>query len=444
MAFALSIKQRLLASHLFAAVVLAGAFGTFLYYMAAQQVVERLRVQLNDHAAAIAGSLDVATLDAAAHDAAARRALVARLQGAAISNPHIARLVVYHGAANEELTSSDGDAPPTEGELSTRAPVPGDGSYALGAVMRSGVISENLYNLRIGAVLAFLLCALAALVLSRVLANRILARITDLAFRCRMLAAGQPLPPRPAGAHDELEDLAQEFDHMATRLRDAAHERESAATAVRQANAQLEANVRKRTSELERATAQLRGELEQRTHVQALLAEAAMTDVLTGLLNRRAMMEMLGQAAAQRKPGDASLCVIVADIDYFKRINDQHGHDVGDRVLVSVATRLRELAGDSLQHHVARWGGEEFLMLLPGTRLQDAARQADHIRRSIEALNADGRGLHVTLSAGVAELSASDTLADCLRRCDQALYRAKDAGRNQVIAAQGEKFATVA
>src|SRR5256885_5406544 len=105
----------------------------------------------------------------------------------------------------------------------------------------------------------------------------------------------------------------------------------------RQANAQLEANVRKRTAELEKATAQLRGELEQRTHVQALLAEAAMTDVLTGLLNRRAMMEMLGQAAAQRKPGDASLCVVVADIDYFKRINDQHGHDVGDRVLVAVA-----------------------------------------------------------------------------------------------------------
>jgi diguanylate cyclase (GGDEF)-like protein len=105
---------------------------------------------------------------------------------------------------------------------------------------------------------------------------------------------------------------------------------------------------------------------------------------------------------------------------------------------------LRELTGDSLQHHVARWGGEEFLILLPGTRLQDACRQADHIRRSIEALNVDGRGLHVTLSAGVAELSASDTLADCLRRGDQALYRAKDGGRNMVVAAQGEKFAPVA
>ena len=438
----LSIKQRLLASHLFAVVVLAGAFGAFVYYMAAQQVAERLRLQLAENAATIAGSLDPASLDAAAHDANAKRALVTRLQGAAISNAGIARVSIIHG--DTEIASSDGDAPPTEGEFDVRVPMRGGAGYIVTAVERRGTTAENLYALRMGAVLAFLLCALAALVLSRALANRILARITDLAFRCRMLAAGQPLPPRPAGAQDELDDLAKEFDHMATRLRDAAQERESAAAAVRQANAQLEANVRKRTAELEKATAQLRGELEQRTHVQALLAEAAMTDVLTGLLNRRAMMEMLGQAAAQRKPGDASLCVIVADIDHFKHINDQHGHDVGDRVLIAVAARLRELTGDSLQHHVARWGGEEFLILLPGTRLQDACRQADHIRRSIEALNADGRGLHATLSAGVAELSASDTLDDCLRRCDQALYRAKDAGRNQVIAAQGDKFTTPA
>jgi len=83
----LSIKQRLLASHLFAAVVLAGAFGAFVYYMAAEQVVERLRVQVADDAARIAGSLDVAAVEAAAHDAAARRALTARLQGAASAIP---------------------------------------------------------------------------------------------------------------------------------------------------------------------------------------------------------------------------------------------------------------------------------------------------------------------------------------------------------------------
>jgi diguanylate cyclase (GGDEF)-like protein len=114
-------------------------------------------------------------------------------------------------------------------------------------------------------------------------------------------------------------------------------------------------------------------------------------------------------------------------------------------VLVAIAACLHQLSGDSLHHHVARWGGEEFLILLPRTHLKDACRKAGEIRRSIETLNADGRGLHVTLSAGVSELTASDSLADCLRRCDQALYRAKDGGRNQVVAAaQGEKFTTIA
>lgn len=337
MAFALGIRQRLLVSHLFAVVAIAGTFGAFVYWTAAAQLAN----------------------------------------------------------------------------------------------------SSNLYTLRLSAALAFLFCVLAALVLSRVLAGRIVARITDLAFRCRVLAAGQPLPSRPPGANDELDDLAREFDAMAARLREAAQDRENAHGALHQANARLEENVRGRTAELERATAQLKAELEQRTHVQALLAEAALTDALTGLVNRRAMMEMLGQAAARRRPGEAGLSVIVADIDHFKKINDSHGHDMGDRVLAAVAARLRELAGAGHERNVARWGGEEFLILLPSTPLADAAQEAERIRRSVAMLNADGHGLRVTLSAGVAEFGAGDTLDACLRLCDQALYKAKDAGRNKVVAAQG-------
>src|SRR5260221_8064833 len=114
----LSIKQRLLASHLFAVVVLAGAFGAFVYYMAAQKVAERLRLQLIEHAATIAGSLDPSMLDAAARDTATHRALVARLQGAAIGNAGIARVAVLHG--DTEVASSDGDAAATEGEFEVR------------------------------------------------------------------------------------------------------------------------------------------------------------------------------------------------------------------------------------------------------------------------------------------------------------------------------------
>ena len=110
MAFALSIKQRLLASHLFAVVVLAGAFGAFVYYMAAQQVVARLHQQLADDATSLAASLDDSALAAAAGDATARRALVARLQSAALTNPNTARIVVLHGDPVRS-GQSDGDAP---------------------------------------------------------------------------------------------------------------------------------------------------------------------------------------------------------------------------------------------------------------------------------------------------------------------------------------------
>ena len=302
----------------------------------------------------------------------------------------------------------------------------------------------DLYTLRLSAALAFLVCVLAALVLSRLLANRIVARIADLAFRCRVLAAGRPLPPLAPGAHDELHDLAREFDAMAARLRAGAQDRERAHAALREANARLAENVRGRTADLERATAQLKAELEQRTRVQALLAEAALTDALTGLVNRRAMMEMLEQAVARRRPGEAGLSVIVVDIDHFKRINDRFGHDAGDRVLCAVAARLRALTDDAHQRHVARWGGEEFLILLPGTALTEGMREAERIRHAVAALDADGRGLRVTLSAGVAHLESGETLDDCLRRCDQALYRAKDAGRNTVAAAHGAALAAQA
>ena len=177
-------------------------------------------------------------------------------------------------------------------------------------------------------------------------------------------------------------------------------------------------------------------------HVEALLAEAALTDPLTGLLNRRAMMEMLSQASTLLKPGEPGLSLIVADIDHFKRVNDLHGHASGDLVLMAVAARLREFSGDQ-QHNVARWGGEEFLVLLPSVRLAAACKRAEQLRRQVGELRIGRDGLGVTLSLGVAELVAGEPLADCLRRCDQAMYRAKDAGRDTVVAAQGGLFATM-
>jgi diguanylate cyclase (GGDEF)-like protein len=467
MALALGIRQRLLASHLFAVVVLAGAFGAFVYYTAAQQVMERLHAQLSTSTTLIAQSLDPASLKAADSDPVARHALVERLQGAARNNTDIARVYVIKIEAGKieagkieagkieagkiEAGKTDADAErviassdagsesvallSTENRLSMRAPVLGDGGYVVGIEMRSTEAAEKLYILRLSAALAFLGCVLAALILSRHLAGRFLARINDLVVRCRALANGDPLPPRWPGPRDELDNLAREFDAMAGRLRHTAQ-------SLSEANEHLESRVRERTAALEGATMQLKGEIEGRVHVEALLAEAALTDPLTGLLNRRAMMEMLSQAAARLKPGEPGLSVIVADIDNFKRVNDLHGHGVGDQVLAAVGGRLREFSGD-LQHNIARWGGEEFLILLPGVRLAAACKRAEQLRRSVADLTVGAAGLRVTLSLGVAELLAGEPLDDCLRRCDQAMYRAKDAGRDTVVAAQGALFATM-
>jgi diguanylate cyclase (GGDEF)-like protein len=450
---ALGIRHRLLISHLFAVVVLAGAFGAFVYYTAAQQVKERLHAQLSASTHLLAQSFDPATLAAVDTEPAARHALIARLQSAARSNTDIDRVYVIKATDGNErvIASSDSvvgtdpspEAPPSvENRLNMRAAVPGDGSYIVGIDMLSSEAAEKLYILRLSAALAFLVCVLAALILSRHLSRRFLASITELVARCHALANGEPLPPRRPGPSDELDQLTHEFDAMAGRLRHAAEGRERALEALHQANEHLESRVRERTAALEGATVKLKKEIENRVHVEALLAEAALTDSLTGLLNRRAMMEMLGQAAAQLKPGEVGLSVIVADIDHFKRVNDLHGHAMGDLVLAAVADKLREFSGDQ-QHNAARWGGEEFLILLPGVRLAAACKLAEQLRRSVAMLCVGEKGLRVTLSLGVAELLAGERLDDCLRRCDQAMYRAKDAGRDTVVAAQGALFATM-
>lgn len=165
--------------------------------------------------------------------------------------------------------------------------------------------------------------------------------------------------------------------------------------------------------------------------------ELAVTDSLTGLYNRRYMeshvTSLVEQALARGKP----LALLVVDIDYFKAVNDVHGHDAGDDVLREFATRLKKsIRGIDL---ACRYGGEEFVIVMPETDMAVAAIVAERIRRRIAgepfSIRSGAAALDVTISVGLAALSGvSDTAAAILKRADQALYRAKRDGRNRVVA----------
>jgi len=165
--------------------------------------------------------------------------------------------------------------------------------------------------------------------------------------------------------------------------------------------------------------------------------ELAITDSLTGLYNRRYMEShlttLVEQAATRGKP----LTALVLDIDYFKAINDTHGHDAGDDVLRDFATRIRKaIRGIDL---ACRYGGEEFVIVMPETDMAVATVVAERLRRRIASerfsIQQGASAIEVTISVGIATLdTADDTAASILKRADQALYRAKRDGRNRVVA----------
>ena len=170
-----------------------------------------------------------------------------------------------------------------------------------------------------------------------------------------------------------------------------------------------------------------------RKQLEQRLRDIAHRDELTGLPNRRAGYDFFERhhSLAQRKGHPLSICLF--DVDYFKRINDNHGHLAGDRVLVELADLLTE--GLRKSDVVCRWGGEEFLLLLPHTDREAAVKLADRLRRKVEATVGRALGIGVTMSGGVGAFPAdASSIEDLVSKADDALYRAKASGRNRVLA----------
>ena len=171
-------------------------------------------------------------------------------------------------------------------------------------------------------------------------------------------------------------------------------------------------------------------ELQEQIHA---LEEMARIDGLTRLFNRRHFDKALESEIARSERHGLPLCLIMADVDHFKRINDTYGHAVGDEVLCHVAEVLQSAARRS--DLIARYGGEEFAVILTSTPGDHAEIVADRIRSALEqrpVAFADGHMLRVTISAGYGVLQPDDTPKSLIERADAALYRAKEAGRNRV------------
>lgn len=157
------------------------------------------------------------------------------------------------------------------------------------------------------------------------------------------------------------------------------------------------------------------------------------TDQLTQIFNRVKFHDSLAQEINRAKRYETDLALIMFDIDHFKRVNDTYGHDVGDDVLVDLSKRVKTCIRET--DIFARWGGEEFMLLLPHTPLSNAAQLAERIRAAIEKDSFPKVGT-VTTSFGVTQFIKSDSEESFTKRVDRALYKAKQKGRNRVIAAQ--------
>lgn len=228
------------------------------------------------------------------------------------------------------------------------------------------------------------------------------------------------------GLFRETRQLSRSFGQLLAELQD--HQDQLAAL-----NASLEQQVQDRTQAVEMANRHLLALLEERGKLMEQLEALAATDSLTGLLNRRAFHERAELECKRSQRQQSPLTALTFDIDHFKHVNDNYGHDVGDEALRQCASACREQLREI--DLLARFGGEEFVILLPETDIEAGRQVAERLREALAALRiptSQGE-LRFTASFGVAPHDAANALEVTLQQADQALYAAKHSGRNRVV-----------
>ena len=236
-----------------------------------------------------------------------------------------------------------------------------------------------------------------------------------------------------SGYHDKIEHCATrisqatDITQLSDVLAEVLQETRSIQTNAQRSRDELR-EMRVRVEETEKEVGRLQGELAQ-------ASDMVRQDPLTGALNRKGMEEALEREVARVKRHQNTLCLAMLDIDNFKKLNDTYGHQVGDAALVHLANVIRETIRP--QDTLARYGGEEFVILLPETPLDEGVMAITRLQRELTRkffLNKNEKML-ITFSAGVAELADEEPVNLALKRADDAMYLAKRAGKNRVVAA---------
>ncbi|MEA3362393.1 MAG: diguanylate cyclase [Thermodesulfobacteriota bacterium] len=229
---------------------------------------------------------------------------------------------------------------------------------------------------------------------------------------------------------DYLMKFFVRFFDLLARIGSENQHRRQAELEIQQAKEQLESRVEERTSELNRALLEVGDLAAQLNESLQQVEQLAVTDTLTETYNRRKFDETIIHEHQRAERGKSPFSLIMLDIDHFKKVNDKFGHSTGDQVLKQLSRLIRGLVrqGDLL----IRWGGEEFLILLPNTLIEEAGPFAERIRFEVEQEQFTDAG-SITISLGVAQLREGDSTDTLLQRVDNGLYQAKQEGRNRVV-----------
>ena len=471
MTFRNSIHFKLFISHLLVVVFVSGCIGTFFYLRAVDSIRTGLQERLQASAALISWTLDADTIrhirTKDQTDDTVYVEVLDYLRSLRKTNQDISYLYIMRREGEKIFfvvdsdESEEGQALPgheytqilpsiMKGFFSTSGddePVPDDwgvflsgyaplknsrGEYLLGVDMRADTVKEKFHRLHISAIISVVAAVVLAFFLARMLSSRFMSPINMAIQGCTEIAAGKLETRINLHTNSELDQLFSTFNDMAAALSGSEKVKAETLEALLRSRNELEIRVEQRTSDLKEVNDRLSNEIAMRLVAQQALHEAATTDNLTRLWNRRAMIDRLEHEISRFKRTQTPFTVLMMDLDFFKTINDAKGHSAGDAILEETALRMKSMLRS--QDTAARWGGEEFVILLPETSVAQGLVVAEKLRCRLgdSPYFYNGEAIAVTASFGVAQFDGTSDAMTLVNEADKAMYEAKNNGRNRV------------